>query len=169
MVGFRVWLPRRERESNPRQGDFFLALSPLDHAKGQSAQAEIERYIYSITPWQCNTICAIDGYRGGGRWASHQELSAQKRTRCTKRRPQLPCWCHAHGSERPVSKDRHRPQLCAKPPHRWLAAQRASASSLPASATLLLGNDCLCGQCWPASLAVGGSSAHLAGVRRSHA
>ena len=34
---------------NPRPGDFFLALSPLDqHAKGQSAQAEIKRYMSSI-------------------------------------------------------------------------------------------------------------------------
>ena len=37
------------RVLNPRPGDFFLALSPLDqHAKGQSAQAEIKRYIASM-------------------------------------------------------------------------------------------------------------------------
>ena len=37
------------RVLNPRPDDFFLALSPLDqHAKGQSAQAEIKRYMYSM-------------------------------------------------------------------------------------------------------------------------
>ena len=37
------------RVLNPRPGDFFLALSPLDqHAKGQSAQAEIKRYMSSM-------------------------------------------------------------------------------------------------------------------------
>ena len=37
------------RVLNPRPGDFFLALSPLDqHAKGQSAQAEIKRYMASM-------------------------------------------------------------------------------------------------------------------------
>ena len=37
------------RVLNPRPDDFFLALSPLDqHAKGQSAQAEIKRYMASM-------------------------------------------------------------------------------------------------------------------------
>ena len=37
------------RVLNPRPDDFFLALSPLDqHAKGQSAQAEIKRYMPSM-------------------------------------------------------------------------------------------------------------------------
>ena len=43
------------RVLSPRPGDFFLALSPLDqHAKGQSAQAEIKD---TLPSWQCNTIC----------------------------------------------------------------------------------------------------------------
>ena len=42
------------RVLNPRPGDFFLALSPLDqHAKGQSAQAEIKRYMTSMV-MQCD-------------------------------------------------------------------------------------------------------------------
>ena len=37
------------RVLNPRPDDFFLALSPLDQrAKGQSAQAEIKRYMTSM-------------------------------------------------------------------------------------------------------------------------
>ena len=38
-------------------------------------------------------------------------------------RPQLVCWCHQHRSERPVSQEQLRPQLCAKPAHRRLAAR----------------------------------------------
>jgi hypothetical protein len=56
-----------------------------------------------------------------------------------EKRPQRPWGCRQHRSERPRSKDRRRPQHCAKPRHRPLAAQRASASSLPATAHFLLG------------------------------
>ena len=148
---------------------FSRAFATRPACKGAKRAGRNQKIMTSMAMQYDSTICAIDDLLMPMMGESHQELSAQKRTRCTKRRPQLPCWCRAHGSERPVSKDRHRPQLCAKPPHRRLAAQRASASSLPASGALLLGNYRLRGQCWPASLAADGSSAHLAGVRRSRA
>ena len=117
-----------------------------------------------------------------GGWARHDMIwrslnVAKKRPRhwkrriadeSTKLRSQLPCWCRAHRSERPRSRNRRRPQLCAKPPHRRRAAQRASASSLPATGALLKRLAApLRDQCWPAPLAEGAMSALLA--RRSRA
>ena len=55
----------------------------------------------------------------------------RSRAKRTKLRPQLPCWCREHGSERARSKLQHHPQLCAKPPHRRLTARPPAASSLP--------------------------------------
>jgi hypothetical protein len=81
------------------------------------------------------------------------------------KRPQLPWGWREHRSGRPRSKDRHRPQLCAKPPHRPPAAQRASAPSLPARRAFCVLFARLRRQCGPASRAGGGRSAHLAGVR----
>eukprot|EP01046_Picozoa_sp_COSAG06_P030054 COSAG06_NODE_2834_length_6204_cov_12.577396_1_plen_184_part_00 len=66
---------------------------------------------------------------------------------------------------RPRSEEQRRLQLCAKPPRRPIAAQRASASSLPASGAKAAHCQALAEQCWPASFAAGGRSAHLAGAR----
>ena len=94
----------------------------------------------------------------------HDRLSSiAARTRA--KRPQLRWTCREHRSERPRSKEQHRLQLCAKPPRRPIAAQRASESSLPASGAKAAHFQALAEQCWPASFAVGGSSAHLAGAR----
>ena len=73
--------------------------------------------------------------------------------------------CAAPRSGRARSKHRRRPQLCAKPPHRPLPAQRASVPSLPATSA---SRWCLAGSPrpgWPDALAGGGTSAHLADVR----
>ena len=103
--------------------------------------------------------------KGRGRHQLITELQPVLGVETRSKRPQLPCWCREHRSERPRSEVRHHPQLCAKPPHRPLAAQRASASALPARCAdrELLAR--LRGQCWPASLAGSGRSAHLASVR----
>ena len=63
-------------------------------------------------------------------WARSISRPVNKRIADSTRakRPQLPCWCREHRSGRPRSKDRRRPQLCAKPPPHRLAAQRPSAS-----------------------------------------
>ena len=50
--------------------------------------------------------------------------------------PPLPWGWRQHRSERPRSKDRLDPRLCAEPPHRPLAAQRASMAALPARAAI---------------------------------
>ena len=66
--------------------------------------------------------------RSGARQAP---LRCRSRTGRAKLRPQLPCWCREHMPERPRSKERRRPQLCAKPPLQRLAARHPSASRLP--------------------------------------
>jgi hypothetical protein len=102
--------------------------------------------------------------------ASHslvdQTNDAFSRTKRTKLRPQLPCWCREHRSGRARSKDRSRPQLCAKPRLCRLTARRASASSLPTGGAFPLSLGRLPRPVMPHALAAGGMPAHLAGVRR---
>eukprot|EP01046_Picozoa_sp_COSAG06_P086420 COSAG06_NODE_33019_length_496_cov_2.390428_1_plen_82_part_01 len=64
-------------------------------------------------------------------WAEKSQNMRRIAGKTRSKRPQLPWGWREHRSGRPRSKDRHRPQLCAKPPHRPPAAQRASAPSLP--------------------------------------
>jgi hypothetical protein len=87
------------------------------------------------------------------------------RNKTQKNRPQLPSLSSEHGSGRPRSKDRHRPQLCAKPRHHGLAAQRAAPSSLPTSGSHLNVLARSPQSRWPDSLAGVGTSAHLDGLR----
>ena len=89
----------------------------------------------------------------------------RSRAKRTKLRPQLPCWCREHGSERARSKLQHHPQLCAKPPHRRLTARPPAASSLPTGGAPFRPLARSPRPVWPHSLAHGGRSAHLAGLR----
>jgi hypothetical protein len=56
-------------------------------------------------------------------WARLIFLVFQEADKTRAERPQLVCWCRQHRSERPVSQEQLRPQLCAKPAHRRLAAR----------------------------------------------
>ena len=124
--------PKRTRRAQ-KQRSQELKKRGAQPIKGQSAGADLERGVYYPrkhqylpSPRPREKVKVKVG-------EANFEPSNGSRAETHKTGPQLPWWCRQHRSERPRSKVRHHLQLCAKPPHHALAAQRATASSLPAT------------------------------------